>query len=116
MTASIHTLAAPALAASKKRSTWIGLIVLLALSLLAAFPSHAIGDITAVGGDLGGAISKLSGLGNGIKAIVGFVGFVVALISLSALKNMGPVLFYIGLSIFASVGLVVAGSVMGAVI
>ena len=54
--------------------------------------------------------------GPGIKALVGFVGFVVALISLSALRNFGPVLFYIGLAIFAAVGLVIAGAIMGAVI
>ena len=51
-----------------------------------------------------------------IKALVGFVGFVVALISLSALRNFGPVLFYVGLAIFAAVGLVIAGAIMGAVI
>ena len=52
----------------------------------------------------------------GIKALVGFVGFVVALISLAALRNFGPVLFYVGLAIFAAVGLVIAGAIMGAVI
>ena len=46
----------------------------------------------------------------------GFVGFVVALISLSALRNFGPVLFYVGLAIFAAVGLVIAGAIMGAVV
>ena len=51
-----------------------------------------------------------------IKALVGFVGFVVALISLAALRNFGPVLFYVGLAIFAAVGLVIAGAIMGAVI
>ena len=44
------------------------------------------------------------------------VGFVVALISLAALRNFGPVLFYVGLAIFAAVGLVIAGAIMGAVI
>ena len=39
--------------------------------------------------------------------LVGFIGFVVALISLSALRNFGPVLFYVGLAIFAAVGLVI---------
>ena len=49
-------------------------------------------------------------------ALVGFVGFVVALISLSALRNFGPVLFYVGLAIFGAVGLVIAGAIMGAVV
>ncbi|WP_323166076.1 hypothetical protein [Pseudomonas bubulae] len=47
---------------------------------------------------------------------MGFIGFVVALISLSALRNFGPVLFYVGLAIFAAVGLVIAGAIMGAVV
>ena len=67
-----------------------------------------------------GVIAKGRGrkpsLGPGIKALVGFVGFVVALISLAALRNFGPVLFYVGLAIFAAVGLVIAGAIMGAVI
>lgn len=50
------------------------------------------------------------------RPAVGFVGFVVALISLAALRNFGPVLFYVGLAIFAAVGLVIAGAIMGAVI
>jgi hypothetical protein len=38
------------------------------------------------------------------------------LISLAALRNFGPVLFYVGLAIFAAVGLVIAGAIMGAVV
>ena len=33
-----------------------------------------------------------------------------------AVRNFGPVLFYVGLAIFAAVGLVIAGAIMGAVI
>jgi hypothetical protein len=47
---------------------------------------------------------------------LGFISFVVALISLAALRNFGPVLYYIGVAIFATVGLVIAGAIMGAVI
>ena len=61
-------------------------------------------------------LTQIADLGPGIKALVGFVGFVVALISLSALRNFGPVLFYVGLAIFGAVGLVIAGAIMGAVI
>ena len=46
----------------------------------------------------------------------GALSRVVALFSLSALRNFGPVLFYVGLAIFAAVGLVIAGAIMGAVI
>ena len=36
--------------------------------------------------------------------------------ALAALRNFGPVLFYVGLAIFGAVGLVIAGAIMGAVI
>ena len=49
-------------------------------------------------------------------ALVAFIGFVVAFISLAALRNFGPVLFYLGMAIFGAVGLVVAGAILGAVI
>ena len=51
-----------------------------------------------------------------MKAIVGVVGFVVAFISLAALRNFGPVLFYVGMAIFGSIGLTIAGAIMGAVV
>lgn len=83
-----------------------------------AFPGYAL-DLVTFGGITGpmtSALTQLSALGPGIKALVGFVGFIVALISLSALRNFGPVLFYVGLAIFGAVGLVIAGAIMGAVI
>ena len=64
--------------------------------------------------DLGTHANRRSGARH--QGPVGFVGFVVALISLSALRNFGPVLFYVGLAIFAAVGLVIAGAIMGAVV
>jgi hypothetical protein len=94
------------------------LLVLLALGLGLAFPGHALDLVafTGITGPLTSALTQIAALGPGIKALVGFVGFVVALISLSALRNFGPVLFYVGLAIFAAVGLVIAGAIMGAVI
>lgn len=94
------------------------LLFLLLTGLGAAFPSHALDLVafTGITGPLTSALTQISALGPGIKALVGFVGFVVALISLSALRNFGPVLFYIGLAIFAAVGLVIAGAIMGAVL
>jgi hypothetical protein len=38
------------------------------------------------------------------------------MITLTALRNFGPVLFYIGLAVFAAVGLPIAGAIMGATI
>ena len=98
--------------------TVITLFGLLALGLCIAFPGHALDLVafTGITGPLVAALTQMAALSPGIKALVGFVGFVVALISLSALRNFGPVLFYVGLAIFAAVGLVIAGAIMGAVI
>jgi len=94
------------------------LLAMIVLGLGAAFPGYALDLVafTGITGPLTSALTQIAALGPGIKALVGFVGFVVALISLSALRNFGPVLFYIGLAIFAAVGLVIAGAIMGAVI
>lgn len=107
-----------AAAPPKRIANAMALFALIVLGLCAAFPSHAI-DLVAFGGITGplvSALTQLAALAPGVKALVGFIGFVVALISLAALRNFGPVLFYIGLAIFAAVGLVIAGAIMGAVI
>jgi hypothetical protein len=95
-----------------------GLLALMVLGLLFALPSNALDLVafTGITGPLVAALTQIAALGPGIKALVGFVGFVVALISLAALRNFGPVLFYVGLAIFGAVGLVIAGAIMGAVV
>lgn len=94
------------------------LIAIVVIGLCIALPGYALDLVafTGITGPLTSALTQISALGPGIKALVGFVGFVVALISLSAMRNFGPVLFYIGLAIFAAVGLVIAGAIMGAVL
>lgn len=116
-TAHIHSTATSPLV-SRKPLAAVSLLILLLAGLCAAFPSHALDLVafTGITGPLTSALTQISALGPGIKALVGFVGFVVALISLSALRNFGPVLFYVGLAIFAAVGLVIAGAIMGAVL
>jgi hypothetical protein len=99
----------------------LGFLFLSALALLGlviAMPGHALDLVafTGITGPMTSALTQLADLGPAIKALVGFIGFVVALISLSALRNFGPVLFYIGMAIFGAVGLVIAGAIMGAVI
>ncbi|MCW5632027.1 MAG: hypothetical protein KIT17_01700 [Rubrivivax sp.] len=96
----------------------IALLALLAIGLCIAMPGYALDLVafTGITGPLVSALTQISALGPGIKALVGFVGFVVALISLAALRNFGPVLFYVGLAIFGAVGLVIAGAIMGAVV
>ena len=119
---SIAILSAPAPAArrssARKLIAFVCLLALAIAGLALAFPSHALDlvAVTGITGPLTSALTQIAELGPGIKALVGFVGFVVALISLSALRNFGPVLFYVGLAIFAAVGLVIAGAIMGAVV
>ena len=104
--------------ANRKPMNVTVLLAMIVLGLGATFPGYALDLVafTGITGPLTSALTQIAALGPGIKALVGFVGFVVALISLSALRNFGPVLFYIGLAIFAAVGLVIAGAIMGAVI
>ena len=104
---------------STRRPTAVVLLLaIVTLGLGTAFPGFALDLVgfTGITGPLTSALTQIAALGPGIKALVGFVGFVVALISLSALRNFGPVLFYVGLAIFAAVGLVIAGAIMGAVV
>lgn len=103
---------------NRKPLAAIALLALLTLGLGVAMPGYALDLVafTGITGPLVSALTQIAALGPGIKALVGFVGFVVALISLSALRNFGPVLFYVGLAIFAAVGLVIAGAIMGAVV
>ena len=91
--------------AARRPLAVLSLLTLLALGLCVAFPGHALDLVafTGITGPLTSALTQIAALGPGIKALVGFVGFVVALISLSALRNFGPVLFYVGLAIFAAV-------------
>jgi len=105
-------------AAHRKPLSVIALLAMLIMGLGAAFPGYALDLVafTGITGPMTSALTQISALGPAIKALVGFVGFVVALISLSALRNFGPVLFYVGLAIFAAVGLVIAGAIMGAVL
>ncbi len=117
---SIATLAStsPSRTAQRRPIAVIALPGLLALGIGVAFPGHALDLVTfaGIGGPLTSALTQIASLGPAIKALVGFIGFVVALISLAALRNFGPVLFYVGLAIFGAVGLVIAGAIMGAVV
>lgn len=92
------------------------LLLSMMLGLVVAFPSFALdlNNLGAVGGSLAEALTTLGELSSGVKALVAFIGFVVALISLASLRNMGPVLFFIGLAIFGAVGLTIAGTIMSA--
>lgn len=111
--------ALPALGTFNRKRAVSILSVIVALGLVvSALPSVAMDLVTFTGitGPLTSALTTVAGLTPGIQALVAVVGFVVAFISLSALRNMGPVLFFIGLVIFGAIGLTVAGAILGAVI
>lgn len=92
--------------------------LLAAMGLAIAMPSHAIDllNLGSLGGPLAEALTQLSALTPGIKALVVLVAFTVALIALAALRNLAPVLSYVGVAIFAAAGLAVGGAVVGAVV
>lgn len=102
----------------RRAAGFFGVLVLAICGLLVAVSGHALDLVafTGITGPMTSALAQIADLGPAIKALVGFIGFVVALISLSALRNFGPVLFYVGMAIFAAVGLVIAGAIMGAVV
>ena len=112
------TLSSPFPSTRKPLPLAVATFAVLALALLAAAPSQALDLVafTGITGPLTTALTTIATLTPGIKAIVGVVGFVVAFISLSALRNMGPVLFFMGLAIFGAVGLTIAGAILGATI
>ncbi|MCG2583894.1 hypothetical protein [Massilia sp. TS11] len=103
------------LAGPPKKSTLVGLALLFLACLAAAAPSFAVDLVTFAGitGPLTSALTQISALSPGIKALIGVLAFVVALITLAALRDFGPVLRYIGVAIFGATGLVVGGAIMG---
>lgn len=101
-----------------KRRLTSATVVLAVLSALVAGPTLALDleKFSGLSGPLVAALTQLASLTPGLKAIIGFISFSVAFISLAGLRNLGPVLFYIGVMIFGAVGLLVGGAIMGAVV
>jgi hypothetical protein len=89
-------------------------------SVLVALPGTAqavdLINLAAAGGPLVSALTTLGTLTPGIKALVGFLGFVVAFIALAGLRSFSAALFYLGVIIFGAVALSVGGTILGAVI
>lgn len=115
----MHATAAPTLALpSRKVMLGLGFFLAFLAGMVAVAPSYALDLVafTGITGPLVSALTQLAALGPGVKALVAFVGFVVAFISLAALRNFGPVLFYLGMAIFGAVGLTIAGAILGAVL
>lgn len=114
----MHAFPPPIPVMPRKSLLVLGVLAALALGLLAGAPSHALDLVafTGIAGPLVSALNQMAALAPSIQALVAFIGFVVAFISLAALRNFGPVLFFLGMAIFGAVGLVVAGAILGAVI
>lgn len=93
-------------------------LALLAVCLLMAAAAQAVDleALASLGGPLGSALTQLDSLSEGMKALVGFLAFAVAFITLAALRNMGPIMLFIGVAIFGAVGLPIAGAILGATI
>lgn len=114
------TAAISAPAAPRVSRKTVALSALIIGAVLAFFAGYAVAiDLTAlaaVGGPLAEALTQLQDLGPGMRALVGFIAFVVAFITLAALRNMTPILFYVGVLIFGAVGLPIGGAILGATI
>ena len=93
-------------------------VLTFSLALLAAFPAAALDLVafTGITGPLVAVLTQLAALSPAFKAIGGVVAFFIALLTLAALRNFSSVLFYLGFAVFAAVGLLVAGAIMGAVL
>jgi len=95
-------------------------LAVAAIALLVVVTSEAealdLVAFTGITGPLTAALTQLGTLTPGVKAIVGVVAFAIALFGLSILRNFGPAVYFVGVCIFAAVGLVVGGSIMGATV
>ena len=105
------------LAPSKRTVATALMVATVALGILAT-TAEALDLVafTGITGPLTSALTQLGSLTPGVKAIVGVVAFAIALFGLSILRNFGPAVYFVGVCIFAAVGLVVGGSIMGATV
>jgi hypothetical protein len=71
---------------------------------MAAEPGEAMAPIFA----------QINAITPGVRAVVAVVGFIVALVSLVALRSFSAVLFFLGLAVFGAGGLAMAQSLLGA--
>lgn len=83
-----------------------------AVALLAVSPAMA----NEAGGAMESVFTTINDITPGIRAVVAVVGFIVALVSLVALRSFSAVLFFLGLAVFGAGGLAVAQSLLGATV
>jgi hypothetical protein len=103
---------------SKRTLAAVLAVTAIALLVVATSEAQALDLVafTGITGPLTAALTQLGTLTPGVKAIVGVVAFAIALFGLSILRNFGPAVYFVGVCIFAAVGLVVGGSIMGATV
>jgi hypothetical protein len=102
----------------KNQSRLIALFMLSVVLFAIASTAHSVDmtNLPGIGGPLASTFVILGNLGPGFKALVAFLGFIVAAITLIAMRSFSSLLFYIGLLIFLAVGLTVAGAMIGAMV
>ncbi|TCJ20178.1 hypothetical protein EZJ19_00980 [Parasulfuritortus cantonensis] len=93
----------------------LGLAAVTGDALAISLDMGNVGAATGLG-PMQAAIQQFADMNTGLKALVIVIGFLVALIGLAALRNFAPVLGYIGLAIFAAVGLTAGFAVAGAML
>jgi len=114
-TSFMHTLAMHFAPSKRTLSTALVIAAVATLGMLAtAADALDLVAFTGITGPLTAALTQIGSLTPGVKAIVGVVAFAIALFGLSILRNFGPAVYFVGVCIFAAVGLVVGGSIMGA--
>lgn len=92
-----------------KLSVFLPVAALLALAMDPAMASSATGAMANV-------FDQINNITPGVKAVVAIVGFIVALVSLVALRSFSAVLFFLGLAVFGAGGLGMAQALLGATV
>jgi hypothetical protein len=120
VTATLSRMSQAKAAIDRKTTAWyvggvVGLTGMANNALAINLDMNNVGAATGLG-PVSTAIQQFADMNTGLKALVIIIGFLVALIGLAALRNFAPVLGYVGLAIFAAVGLTVAFAIAGAVI
>lgn len=87
---------------------------LTAAALTALLVEPALATDLGTNQAMQGLFDTINGITPGIKAVVAVIGFLVALISLVALRSFSAVLFFLGMAVFGAGGLAVAQSLLGA--
>ena len=93
----------------RKAAVLLPVAALLALAMDPAMAGNVNGAMAPV-------FNQIDSITPGVKAIVAIVGFIVALVSLVALRSFSAVLFFLGLAVFGAGGLGMAQSLLGATV